>query len=88
MGSFENGVPAKAFSIFMAVTIIAVNIFGVLSYVVAIRSAIKSPAADGIFIVTVIVLRLVEVFYGNLGPCKHYSTFFDTAKILNLSLYF
>ena len=57
MGSFANGLPTKAFSIFMAVLIIAVNIFGVLSYVVAIRSAIKSPAADGIFIVTVILLR-------------------------------
>ena len=61
MGNFANGAPTKAFSIFMAVLIIAVNIFGVLSYVVAIRSAIKSPAADGIFIVSVILLRLVGV---------------------------
>ena len=59
MGAFVNGVPTKAFSIFMAVLIIAVNIFGVVSYVDAIRSNIRSPAANGIFVVAVIVLRLV-----------------------------
>ena len=69
MGSFANGVPTKAFSISMAVLIIAVNIFGVLSYVIAIRSGIKSPAADGFFIVTVILLRLAGFSIFSLHSC-------------------
>ena len=69
MGAFVNGVPTKAFSIFMAVLIIAVNIFGVVSYVDAIRANIRSPAANGIFVVAVIVLRLVifgHIINGNV----------------------
>ena len=57
MGSFANGVPAKVFSISMAVVVIAVNIFGVLSYVTEMCSAIESPVAGGFFIVAVIFLR-------------------------------
>ena len=57
MGSFANGVPAKVFSILLAVVVIAVNIFGVLSYVRQIRSAIESPVAGGFFITAVVFLR-------------------------------
>ena len=63
MGTFANGIVAQVIAIFLAIVVIAVNIFFVLDYVMAVRSGINSSIAGGLFIAIITFLGFLYLLF-------------------------